>query len=127
LTNLLQGLRCGRPVSVLQAKGLDPEAKPHLSVGAMAAHYLDEIRAFQPRGPYALCGFSFGGLVAYEMARRLVADGETVELLGLIDTDIYPRHISWAEWFAYCRVRCSRLRQNLVSSRGARLPPRSRG
>jgi hypothetical protein len=33
----------------------------------------------------------------------------------LIDTNIYPRHISWAEWCAYCRGRCSLLRQNLVS------------
>ena len=116
LTNLLQGLRSGRPVSVLQAKGLDPAAKPHLSVEAMAAHYLDEVHAFQPNGPYSLCGFSFGGLVAYEMARRLVAEGETVELLALIDTDIYPRHISWAEWCAYCRGRCSLLRRNFVTS-----------
>ena len=116
LTNLLQGLRSGRPVSVLQAKGLDPAAKPHLSVEAMAAHYLDEVHAFQPNGPYSLCGFSFGGLVAYEMARRLVAEGETVELLALIDTDIYPRHISWAEWCAYCRGRCSLLRRNFVNS-----------
>jgi acetoacetyl-CoA synthetase len=116
LTHLLQGLRCGRPVSLLQAKGLDPAAKPHLSVEAMAAHYVDEVRAFQPSGPYALCGFSFGGLVAYEMARRLVAEGQTVELLALIDTDVYPRYISWPEWRAYCRGRWSLLRRDLVSS-----------
>lgn len=116
LTSLLQGLRCGRPVSVLQAKGLDPAAMPDLSVEAMAAHYLHEVRAFQPSGPYALCGFSFGGLIAYEMAGRLVAEGQAVELLALIDTDIYPRHISWAEWWAYCGHKFSLLRQNLASS-----------
>jgi acetoacetyl-CoA synthetase len=116
LTSLLQALRGGRPVSVLQAKGLDPAAIPHVSVEAMAAHYLDEIRAFQPSGPYALCGFSFGGLVAYEMARRLVAEGECVELLALIDTDIYPRHLPWAEWCAYCSSRLSLFARNLAFS-----------
>ena len=62
LASLLQALRGGRPVSVLQAKGLDPDRESHMRVlKAMAVHYLAEIRAVQPSGPYALCGFSFGG------------------------------------------------------------------
>jgi thioesterase domain-containing protein len=54
----------------------------------MATRYLDEIRTVQPRGPYSLGGFSFGGLVAYEMAQQLLARGEEVGLLVLFDT--YP-------------------------------------
>ncbi len=116
LTSLLQALRGGRPVSVLQARGLDPAAEPHASVGAMAAHYLGEIRAAQPSGPYALCGFSFGGLVAYEMAGRLAAEGESVELLAMVDTDIHPRHLSLPEWMAYRRSRLALLARSLVAS-----------
>jgi thioesterase domain-containing protein len=56
------------------------------SIEAMAAHYLEAVRAVQPAGPYLLGGWSFGGLVAFEMARQLVRDGEQVDLLALLDT-----------------------------------------
>ena len=55
----------------IQARGLTRGEPPHASVEAMAADYLNEIKARQPSGPYYLCGYSFGGLVAFEMARRL--------------------------------------------------------
>ena len=70
----------------LQARGLARRQRPHRSVGAMATEYLDAIRARQPEGPYLLCGYSFGGLVAFEMARRLKASGDEVGLLALFDT-----------------------------------------
>ena len=50
------------------------------SVQTMAQRYLAEVREVQPRGPYQLCGFSFGGKIAYEMACRLRAEGESVAL-----------------------------------------------
>ena len=59
-------------------------------IEAIARHYIDEMRAFQPRGPYHLLGHSAGGLVAYEMARQLREAGEAVGLLGLLDTHILP-------------------------------------
>ena len=52
----------------------------------MAARYLVDVRARQPSGPYLLGGWSMGGLVAYEMAQQLVAAGERVGLLALIET-----------------------------------------
>jgi acetoacetyl-CoA synthetase len=116
LASLLQALRGSVPVNVLQARGLNPDVAPDASVEAMAARYLDEIRAVQPSGPYALCGFSFGGLVAYEMASRLVAEGERVELLAMVDTDIHPRHLSWSEWMAYRGSRFALLARNLAAS-----------
>jgi GT2 family glycosyltransferase/thioesterase domain-containing protein len=57
----------------------------HTSVPAMAAHYLREIRTRQPRGPYYLGGLCAGGVIAYEIARRLVRQGERVALLALMD------------------------------------------
>jgi thioesterase domain-containing protein len=52
----------------------------------MAASYIDAMRLHQPNGPYYLCGSSFGGVVAFEMARRLVAGSEEVRFLGLLDS-----------------------------------------
>jgi phthiocerol/phenolphthiocerol synthesis type-I polyketide synthase D len=51
-----------------------------------AAHYLGLIRELQPRGPYHLLGWSFGGCLAYEVARQLRETDQAVGFLGLIDT-----------------------------------------
>lgn len=52
----------------------------------LAAHYLEYLPEIQPRGPYRLGGWSMGGVIAFEMARRLVDRGEEVELVALIDS-----------------------------------------
>jgi amino acid adenylation domain-containing protein len=56
------------------------------SVEAMAADYLRAVRDQQPKGPYRLLGFCFGGIVAYEMAQQLVQAGQEVSLLVMMDT-----------------------------------------
>lgn len=56
------------------------------SVPQLASRYLKQIRTLQPEGPYFLAGESFGGLVAFEMAQQLRAQGETVNLLALFDS-----------------------------------------
>ena len=79
------------PFYGLQSQGLDGKHANHARIEDMAAHYLDEIRTVQPKGPYLFGGFSFGGLVAYEMAQQLRARGEDVSLLVLFDT--YPGNL----------------------------------
>lgn len=54
----------------------------------LAAHYILEMRSLQPEGPYFLMGLSFGGVVAYEVAQQLVAQGQQVGLLALFDSYI---------------------------------------
>ena len=76
----------------------------------MAHGQVEALRALQPHGPYSLLGFSLGGAVVVEMARRLIDAGEAVEFVGMIDT-----HASWA-----CLTWGERLRQ------AARLPSRWR-
>ncbi|HET9982526.1 MAG TPA: thioesterase domain-containing protein, partial [Longimicrobiales bacterium] len=56
------------------------------TIEAMATVHLAELRRVQPKGPYRLGGYCHGGLIALEMARRLQADGETVERLVLVDS-----------------------------------------
>jgi thioesterase domain-containing protein len=74
----------------VQARGLDFEHESAPSVEQMAARYADAMRATQPRGPYHLAGWSFGGLVALEVARRLRDQGESVPLLAMLDTRLRP-------------------------------------
>ena len=58
---------------------------PPFSVEALAGAYVDLIRDQQPHGPYRLGGFSIGGVLAYEVAQRLISAGEEVSLLVMLD------------------------------------------
>lgn len=75
-----------QPVYGLQARGWSEEQKPYNRVEDMASDYIKEIRALQPDGPYLLGGECIGGVVAFEMARQLHAQGQKVGLLVLMDT-----------------------------------------
>ncbi len=77
-----------RPVYALQARGLFGGAEPHETFEEMARDYIAEMRTVQPTGPYLLAGFSGGGITAYEMARQLVAEGEEVARLIMLDTPL---------------------------------------
>ena len=73
------------PVVGIQARGLVDDRSPHQSVEEMAVDYLAAIRRAQPAGPYRLGGWSFGGLVAYQIAALLAAEGEEVEPVVVLD------------------------------------------
>ena len=75
-----------QPFYVLQPFGLDSAAPLHRTIGSMARHYVTQVRTVQDHGPYLIGGRCFGSLVAYEMATRLEAAGETVALLASIDS-----------------------------------------
>jgi amino acid adenylation domain-containing protein len=83
--NFAQYLEIDRPVYGLQAKGLDGEHQPCKSIDEMAANYIQEIQSVQPQGPYFLLGYSLGGLIAFEIAQQLQAQGEEIQLLALLD------------------------------------------
>jgi amino acid adenylation domain-containing protein len=69
----------------IEAAGLAEGTAPAASLDAMAEGYLAALRAAQPTGPYRLAGWSMGGLIAFELARRLEEGGEQVALLALLD------------------------------------------
>ncbi|MFE3646719.1 amino acid adenylation domain-containing protein [Streptomyces sp. NPDC059152] len=75
-----------QPLHALQAAGADPGTTPLHTVEEIADNYLTALRKIQPHGPYTLGGWSFGGFVAFEMARQLRAAGEEVNHLVLLDT-----------------------------------------
>ena len=75
-----------RPIFGFQGLGLDGKSAPLNRIEAIAARFIEPLRLVQPRGPYLLSGFCAGGHIAMEMAHQLVAAGEAVDHLVLIDT-----------------------------------------
>jgi acyl transferase domain-containing protein/thioesterase domain-containing protein/acyl carrier protein len=80
-----------QPIYAIESRGLNGR-RTDFSVNTMARHYIAQIREQQSQGPYFVAGHSFGGLVAYEIARQLTAQNETMGLVGLIDTYQWSRN-----------------------------------
>ncbi|MER7642038.1 amino acid adenylation domain-containing protein [Streptomyces sp. NPDC126522] len=83
---LTRHLPPGRPVLAIEAPGIQNEGEAEISVEAMATRYIDLLREVQPNGPYALGGWCFGGVIAYEVAGQLRAEGEEIEFIIGIDS-----------------------------------------
>jgi acetoacetyl-CoA synthetase len=96
-SKLAKHIRTDHSIYGIQAKGVDGLEEPHVRIEDMAEFYLEALDEFQPAGPYLLIGYSFGGLVALEMAQRLVESGKKVALLALVDTYPHPRFLSPGE------------------------------
>lgn len=120
LAALGRSMRIPEAVYAIQARGLDGHEEPHETIEDMADHYVQAVRAIQPLGPYHLSGYSFGGLIATEMARRFKAQGQSVDALILIDAYAHP-----STWPVLSRMKM-KLRRWLYLSRGAlgRSPPK---
>ncbi len=118
-----------QPLYGLAPQGMDGRLPPHDRVEDMAVHYIQEIREVQPEGPYYLGGWSFGGTVAFEMARQLQAGGHKVAFLALVDTyrspgnrpALRPPKIRATSSFAWRRLKFHFAAIRRLESRG-RLP-----
>ncbi|PRY49354.1 acetoacetyl-CoA synthetase [Geodermatophilus tzadiensis] len=98
---LVERLATPRPVLGLRLPLRDGNGR-HRTIEEVAADALVQVRGAQPAGPYTLLGYSFGGLVAHEVATRLRAAGEDVGCLGLLD--VRPPLAALSRWEA-ARVR----------------------
>ncbi len=76
-----------QPIYGLQAYGLNGDETPLDDMSEIARHYINEMLEHNPDGPYAIGGYSFGGYVAVEMRKQLVAMGKEVKLLAMFDTN----------------------------------------
>ena len=83
------------PLFAIEARGVDSVGDPDQDIHAMVQHYIDRIKAVQTDGPYFLMGHSFGGAVVFEMAQRIVAMGDRVGCLILLDTPLPKRYWSF--------------------------------
>jgi oxalate---CoA ligase len=104
--DLAKHLGPDHPVYGLQARGVDGKQDPCTKIGDMAANYVREIRSVQPNGPYHLVGRCFGGVVAFEMAQQLHAQGQKTFLIvldsGMVDpppATLLPPHARVGNYF----------------------------
>jgi thioesterase domain-containing protein len=77
----------------IESYGLIAGTEPQDNIEEMAQTYVDALRHDQPHGPYCLAGKCFGGVVAFEMARKLTEAGECVALLALLETGVPLRNL----------------------------------
>jgi acetoacetyl-CoA synthetase len=99
---LAKHIRTNNPVYGIQAKGVDGKEEPFDQIEDMASYYIDELDEILPENSYILVGYSFGGLIALEVAQRLQEKGRKIPLLVFIDT--YPhqrftRFSTRSKWF----------------------------
>lgn len=78
-----------QPLYGLQPPGLEDESKPLARVEDLAEYFAPQIRACRPHGPYIIAGFCAGGMIAFELARRLLQEGTAISLLALFGAP-YP-------------------------------------
>ncbi|MGB7131472.1 MAG: amino acid adenylation domain-containing protein [Candidatus Sulfotelmatobacter sp.] len=108
-----------QPVYALQAQGLDGRIVTGRSVQEMVTAYLAEIKSLQPEGPYFLGGYCSGGVLAWEAAQQLRAQGERVALLVLIQTfhpscvQFKPTTTVFHRWWYRMKKRIDLERENL--------------
>ncbi|MGD1022109.1 MAG: amino acid adenylation domain-containing protein [Candidatus Sulfotelmatobacter sp.] len=119
--DLARHMAPGQPFFGIQAQGLDGTQPCLQRVEDMADVYLEHLRSAQPEGPYYLGGYSFGGYVALEMARRLQAQGEEIRALVLLDTyaveskSVFERFLSLSteQKIAYLKRRMRRYQKGI--------------
>ena len=104
-----------RPFYGLRASGIDGGAVPEPSIDRVAAEYVADVRAAQPRGPYVLGGFCMGASIVLEMARLLEEAGEQIALLVLVDPRFArPTDLRYRLWSVSRRLRGGRLVRRVV-------------
>lgn len=84
--DLVSTMKSERSVYGFQARGLEGECSPFTTIEEMAAQYIRDMGKIQKSGPYIIGGFSFGGIVAFEIAHQLRESGEKIKFLFMVDT-----------------------------------------
>lgn len=93
LWEVIKQLETSRRIYGLQARGLDGDQPAQRHVKEMATSYIEQMRTVQHSGPYAIIGYSLGGLIALEIAQQLLSAGERIEMLSMLDTYVPEHHL----------------------------------
>jgi amino acid adenylation domain-containing protein len=127
---LARRLASDRPVYSLQAVGLDGLTDPLETMEEVAAHHVAALRRERPAGPWTFVGHSFGGRVAYEMARQLLREGIDVSRVVVLDAAApdpryAPVSAGWDEqrWIAEILRLAGRLGTGAAQEEISSLPP----
>ncbi|RAK79650.1 thioesterase domain-containing protein [Aspergillus fijiensis CBS 313.89] len=79
-----------RPIYAMRARGFSPDEEPFAHFSDVLSTYYRALKAQQPDGPYALAGYSYGSMIAFELSKMLEANGDQVRFLGCFNL---PPHI----------------------------------
>jgi acetoacetyl-CoA synthetase len=119
---LAREMDCPCAVYGIHGRGLREGEAANSRIEDMAVGYVEQIRSVQPHGPYALAGFSMGGLIALEIAQQLLQCGEKVELVALLDTQLDEQCLTFQDWLFHQRCRVAlELREIRARSWGQRV------
>ncbi|KAI0659130.1 AMP-dependent synthetase and ligase [Cubamyces menziesii] len=90
-----------RPVYALRARGFEDGDEVFASFSEMVDAYVAGVEKVQPTGPYYIAGYSFGGAVAFEMARALESKGKQVAWVGIFNLPPFIQsrmhELTWVE------------------------------
>jgi acyl-CoA synthetase (AMP-forming)/AMP-acid ligase II/thioesterase domain-containing protein/acyl carrier protein len=90
--NLANHFTTERPVYALRARGFNDGEKCFTTLDELVSTYVDAIRRRQPNGPYAVAGYSYGGVIAFEIAKVLEAEGERVAFVASFNLPPYMKY-----------------------------------
>lgn len=90
--DLAKHLDNDQPAYALQGTKINDVDNPLTTIEQIASHYNETIMRVNPEGPYAIAGYSFGGLIAYEMGRQLMSRGKKISMLSILDTNLSPHY-----------------------------------
>jgi amino acid adenylation domain-containing protein len=96
--NVISNFDDNQPVYGIQGIGPNGYDNWFETIEEMAACYIESIVKINPNGPYALAGFSFGGVVALEMARQLKEQGKKVSIIALLDSYVDSSYYCASLW-----------------------------
>jgi acetoacetyl-CoA synthetase len=126
LTGLARKIESRHPIYGMQARGIDGIDDAISSIDEMAEFHLKAIQQVQMHGPYFLIGYSLGGLVMLEIARRLTAEGNQIALLALVDSYPDKKRIPIVHRILLSLQQAKRLTGNLIESAQDRRRSKSR-
>jgi thioesterase domain-containing protein len=122
LVKLAREIQTQQPIYGMQNRGVDGIEEPFDRIEDVARSFLDAVKQVQPHGPYFLIGYSLGGLITLEMAKRLSDKGEKIALLAMLDS--YPEiHQLSAGQRARLTLRLTRMRASAVFHSALRRHP----
>jgi len=104
VVELIRHLSFPGSIYLCQPQGIDGKP-PHDTLEATVADHVRVIRAVQPNGPYWLLGYSWGGVVALEIARALRASDQAVGFVGMIDPVVSETNWPYSAWLGYMKDR----------------------
>ncbi len=90
-----------QPLYGFDYPGMDGKSEPVYNIPELAKVFIRDLIQVQPAGPYFLCGMCYGGNVAFEMASQLMAQGNQVAFLGIIDSNFAPGKRKPFQYYSY--------------------------